>query len=204
MFNPETIDRKENTRSVGFGRVWEWEGERKRYFFNEWVNSYQFLPTFRRKYVFIVSFIFDYIPFVTEILAPSCESPLCQEPNYVDPSWYREPRSHIPIPFLVMNRGSLQKKWKDEDKKKHPSVLWILLISHTAQITRVNIKVNYVIYASCSITEVVDVLSSSLLFVRTNEMSCFTVSCKNDVLYADLILTDTWYEDEIWVISKDW
>lgn len=40
-----------------------------------------FLPTFRKKYVFIISFIFDYIPFVIEISAPLRESPLCRKPS---------------------------------------------------------------------------------------------------------------------------
>jgi len=40
-----------------------------------------FLPTFRKKYIFIISFIFDYIPFVIEISAPLRESPLCRKPS---------------------------------------------------------------------------------------------------------------------------
>jgi len=40
-----------------------------------------FLPTFRKKYVFIISFIFDYIPFVIEISAPLRESPPCRKPS---------------------------------------------------------------------------------------------------------------------------
>ena len=34
-----------------------------------------------KKYVFIISFIFDYIPFVIEISAPLRESPFCREPS---------------------------------------------------------------------------------------------------------------------------
>lgn len=47
-------------------RVCVYEREREIVF--QWVSqkSYQFLPTFK-EYVFIISFTFDYIPFVTEI-----------------------------------------------------------------------------------------------------------------------------------------
>lgn len=91
MFNPETIVQEGKHEAPVLGEKEceserEGEGEREKDTFSmSESKSYQFLPTFRRKYVFIISFIFDYIPFITEILAPSREPPLCQEPN-VDPS----------------------------------------------------------------------------------------------------------------------
>lgn len=50
--------------------------ERNSFSMSESKKSYQFLPTFR-EYVFIISFTFDYIPFVTEISAPREIPPLC-------------------------------------------------------------------------------------------------------------------------------
>lgn len=91
MFNPGTMVRKRNIkeRRIDLGRKRMRGRERTSACMREkqrkkeerkWVKSYQFLPMFRRKYVFIISFTFDYIPFVTEISAPPCETPLCREP----------------------------------------------------------------------------------------------------------------------------
>lgn len=92
-FNPETTVGKESTKR----RIGKREKERERMcvYMCEWEKKEKekdtfsmseskvtiFLPTFRKKYVFIISFIFDYIPFVIEISAPSRESPLCRKPS---------------------------------------------------------------------------------------------------------------------------
>lgn len=90
-FNPETTVGKKSTRCrIGWReekkrvcvRMCEWERKKERDTFSMSESKVTiFLPTFRKKYVFIISFIFDYIPFVIEISAPSRESPFCRKPS---------------------------------------------------------------------------------------------------------------------------
>lgn len=90
-FNPETTVGMESTkRRIGRERegekecvrMCEWESKKERDTFSMSESKVTiFLPTFRKKYVFIISFIFDYIPFVIEISAPLRETPFCRKPS---------------------------------------------------------------------------------------------------------------------------
>lgn len=134
-----------------------------------------FLPTFRKKYVFIISFIFDYIPFVIEISAPLRESPLCRKPIIA----LREVDVHYMINF---------------DIPRAPRCRDIFFFYSAARSTL--IKVNYLTHVMRYVRKncwwIVNV--PPLLFV--NEMSCKSVFLERtprNVLYIDLIV-DTQHE----------
>lgn len=74
-----------------------------------------FLPTFRKKYVFIISFIFDYIPFVIEISAPLRESPLCRKPIIA----LRNVNVHYIVNFLDISCASLMRLFFLQRSEKH-------------------------------------------------------------------------------------
>lgn len=90
--NPETRWAKKGSRECIVGLYWL-----KKYFLNEWVKSYQFLPTFR-KYIFIISFTFDY-SFCNWDLGVVWIALFCQEPiNGL--MWYRKYISLISVPWI--------------------------------------------------------------------------------------------------------
>lgn len=112
-FNPETTVGMESTkRRIGRERegekecvrMCEWESKKERDTFSMSESKVTiFLPTFRKKYVFIISFIFDYIPFVIEISAPLRETPFCRKPSIA----LRDVSTSIIVNFLDISCGSL-------------------------------------------------------------------------------------------------
>lgn len=74
-FNPETTVEKRSKKKP------DWLEREKDTFSMSESKVTNFYLRLEKKYVFIISFIFDYIPFVIEISAPLRESPFCQEPS---------------------------------------------------------------------------------------------------------------------------